>query len=166
MPALAPIIQEYIETAVAEMCPHSLLELSPAPSIGTDHSCVTLHRRHTFTDSFELADIIGIAPVDLAVVIDAPAYLDKTNVERLLAYLRNTGVRSILAVQDTHTESAGERWRIGDFLALGFRRAEGARTLSSTHQIYRYDIRDYKLTPDWLNSNHWANPEQWDKKRW
>lgn len=29
--------------------------------------------------------------------------------------------------------------------------------------IFIYDISKYKETPDWLNSDNWANPELWEK---
>jgi len=32
--------------------------------------------------------------------------------------------------------------------------------------IYQFDLYDYKRTPDWLNSQHWANPNRWEQDRW
>ena len=29
--------------------------------------------------------------------------------------------------------------------------------------FYAYNISNYKMTPDWLNSENWANPELWEK---
>ncbi|MDD3447840.1 MAG: DUF6231 family protein [Gammaproteobacteria bacterium] len=32
--------------------------------------------------------------------------------------------------------------------------------------LYGFDIATYKVTPDWLNSRYWANPELWDRYWW
>ncbi|WLP95551.1 DUF6231 family protein [Psychrobacter sp. M13] len=32
--------------------------------------------------------------------------------------------------------------------------------------IWQFNIYDYKQLPNWLNSDYWANPENWDKRRW
>ena len=29
--------------------------------------------------------------------------------------------------------------------------------------IYAYNISKYKILPDWLNSDNWANPKLWEK---
>lgn len=47
-------------------------------------------------------------------------------------------------------------------------RSLGFRALPPREAVnwYLYDIHNYKDTPDWLSPAHWANPDQWDKKRW
>lgn len=42
----------------------------------------------------------------------------------------------------------------------------GLRALKSQPGIFYHDLYDYKDTPDWLNNQYWANPENWDKYRW
>ena len=32
--------------------------------------------------------------------------------------------------------------------------------------LFKYNINDYKKTPEWLNSDNWANPEMWGKYWW
>jgi len=32
--------------------------------------------------------------------------------------------------------------------------------------LFKYNISDYKTTPDWLNADNWANPEMWGKYWW
>ena len=105
----------------------------------------------------------------LAVVIDAPGIVGGVATRQMLAYLRNVGAHGVLAVfprSPTATREPDTEWSVSDFLGLGFRRAEQAKTLASDYWVYRYNIYDYKITPDWLNSRYWANPEQWDRERW
>ncbi|RJS92067.1 DUF6231 family protein [Salinisphaera sp. Q1T1-3] len=102
---------------------------------------------------------------DLALVIDAPDTLGRQQTHELLARLRNTQAAAVVAAF-ARPETDNPSWGRGDFLALGFRQAAAARALASPYWLYRYDIQDYKLTPDWLSSRHWANPERWGKERW
>lgn len=32
--------------------------------------------------------------------------------------------------------------------------------------LWQFNLYDYKQLPPWLNSKYWANPEQWNKRRW
>lgn len=32
--------------------------------------------------------------------------------------------------------------------------------------LWQFNLYDYKRLPNWLNSKYWANPENWDKRRW
>lgn len=104
----------------------------------------------------------------LAVVIDAPQTVGHARTRRMLAYLRNVGAHGVLAAfsRAPLSEADSPDWSVADFLGLGFRRAEQATSLTSAYWVYRYNIYDYKITPDWLNSRYWANPEQWDQQRW
>lgn len=37
---------------------------------------------------------------------------------------------------------------------------------SSDIVLWQFNLYDYKRLPNWLNSDYWANPENWDKRRW
>ncbi|WP_423820950.1 DUF6231 family protein [Salinisphaera sp. SPP-AMP-43] len=111
-------------------------------------------------------DLAGCDQFDLALVLDAPKILSTIATRQLLARLRNYSAGAILTAFDIDSARQSECWSVAEFLGLGFRRVSEARQLNSHYWIYRYDIYDYKITPDWLNSRHWANPEQWDRRRW
>lgn len=51
-----------------------------------------------------------------------------------------------------------------DIVALGMTKIDLADIIG--YSIYEYDVATYKSTPDWLSSNSWANPGQWEKERW
>ena len=40
------------------------------------------------------------------------------------------------------------------------------QTALSTIVLWQFNLYDYKRLPNWLNSDYWANPENWDKRRW
>ncbi len=105
-------------------------------------------------------------PARLALVVDAPIVLPRASTQQLLGHLRNYAVGSIVAAFSKAVARRQASWATSDFLALGFRRLRPSRAIESAYWLYRYDIYDYKITPDWLNSRHWANPGEWDKRRW
>ncbi len=35
-----------------------------------------------------------------------------------------------------------------------------------TLTLWQFNLYDYKKLPNWLNSDYWANPENWGKHRW
>ncbi|AWN16946.1 DUF6231 family protein [Salinisphaera sp. LB1] len=103
---------------------------------------------------------------DLAVVLDAPTVLSRQATRELLGRLRNYAAGAIIAAFPKAESGRDNAWSTSDFLGLGFRRLPSQRAIESAYWLYRYDIFDYKITPDWLNSRYWANPEQWGKRRW
>ncbi len=44
--------------------------------------------------------------------------------------------------------------------------AQTTTELSSRVTLWQFNLYDYKQLPNWLNSDYWANPENWDKHRW
>lgn len=69
-------------------------------------------------------------------------------------------VQSLLATVRDRVGSRLILWSrqlpLSDALALGFRR------YPAVDSMFVYDLFDYKRRPDWFNSRHFANPEQWD----
>lgn len=50
--------------------------------------------------------------------------------------------------------------------SLGFHRWQSSLHAADKRTWFIFDLAHYKVTPDWLNPKHWANPELWDKYRW
>lgn len=40
------------------------------------------------------------------------------------------------------------------------------QTDSAVATLWQFNLYDYKQLPNWLNADYWANPENWDKRRW
>ena len=169
-------------TGSAMSLPHDIHEcLREQIAQHAGHRCVQFAPRHCLTDwgdlgvvNVPLDDEFDIAPehemqsepARLAIVIDAPQILSRRATEQLLGRLRNYGAGAIIAAFSIGQARQHDSWSTRDFLGLGFRRLRCAVPIESDYWLYRYAIHDYKITPDWLNSRHWANPEQWDKHRW
>ena len=105
--------------------------------------------------AFPLAEIY-----DLALITDVLEHLSASEGRTLLGQLRNAGARriAVLAAPD-------KNWRLSDFIALGFKRAEQGRA-DPVKTLYTYDIASYNHKRKWNNADHWANPHMWDKARW
>ena len=48
-------------------------------------------------------------------------------------------------------------------MSLGFQARRQIQQNNIFFVFYIYNISSYKKSPDWLNSDNWANPELWEK---
>ena len=120
--------------------------------------------------ALQYEDITGAQPdtterYDIAIVMHTLETVSPATARLLLGRLRDMLARCVVVGISTGAEST-ERWTIADFIAMGFRRSSGSRDLPNDWNVYRFDIHDYKTTPNWLSSRYWANPERWDEERW
>lgn len=98
---------------------------------------------------------------DVAVLAGDMENVAKADVTRLLARLRDLHARHIFVLLPVGGECV---WQQADLFALGFLRQDV--DAETQLQLYRFELEHYKTTPDWLNSDYWANPELFDKYRW
>jgi len=101
-------------------------------------------------------------------VFDQLEYLDKPIAYQLIAKLRDVLSEQIhiLAPISDNKIGSSSGWCHADFISLGFRLIKSYCETTPALQLFRFDMYNYKRTPDWLNSKYWANPEMWDKNRW
>lgn len=101
---------------------------------------------------------------DCVLVTETLEQLPKREAGILLSRLRDLYARYLLVAVPLGEGGRGQRsrWSERELLAYGLRRLGRYDALG----VYAFDIYDYKLTPDWLNSKYWANPEMWDKYWW
>jgi hypothetical protein len=65
-----------------------------------------------------------------------------------------------------NSEEFSSEWTLNDLIACGLHLHCSFGEDEKQIQLYRFELSDYKTTPDWLNSRFWANPELFDKYRW
>lgn len=93
---------------------------------------------------------------DLAIMIDLAPHFSANMTAAFLAALRDVHARRLLVlVSECHAI---------DLKALGFSLL--AEYPDNARRFYGFELKNYKSVPDWLNSQYWANPEMWNKKRW
>ncbi len=105
---------------------------------------------------------------DICIVANTLERMDKTRAGQLIARLRDLLTQRLFIVV-----RAGEgwpdlesNWEMADFIGFGMHLVADYEHEGRLLQMYKFDIGDYKLTPDWLNARYWAHPERWDKERW
>lgn len=152
-----------IERVLCTLRPRSLLAIgAPAQTLLADYAAAN-DCRYVALPSSDLATLSDTTRFDLAMVAPATDAAGKTRALQSIAALRDRYARHLLVVID-----AGARGIFAptDFFALGLRHVGDYGADATHHALYEYDIVDYKDTPDWLNSEHWAHPELFDKFRW
>lgn len=50
--------------------------------------------------------------------------------------------------------------------SLEFDHGDPTKSAISSATLWQFNLYDYKQLPNWLNADYWANPENWDKRRW
>jgi hypothetical protein len=104
---------------------------------------------------------------DLVVVEDLLERLDKRHGEQLLARLRDLhGGRFLLTLSSGPRSQQVSRWERNELLALGLVMAGRYADADGERQLYRFNLDDYKTTPEWFTARYWAHPERWDKEFW
>ncbi len=97
----------------------------------------------------------------LGLLWDSPTALPDADYDHLLARLRDLDCEAVYArclVQSGDTQQRSRHLRSLGFLPL--------KEYADGTALFYFDIYDYKLLPDWLNSKFWANPAMWNKARW
>lgn len=97
---------------------------------------------------------------DLAIVAQTLERLPRENAGMLLSRLRDLHSKRFLTLVHLGGESG---WSNTELIAYGMKRCG---RFPGGYALYRFNIHDYKDTPDWLNAKHWAHPERWGKARW
>ena len=152
-----------VERALQQLRPRSLL------AVGADAGAILApfaretDCRYLALPMAGLDQLANQGRFDLALVSAGAEAASAASLRHLLAALRDRYAHQLFVAvaMDARAEPAHT-----DFIALGMRHVGDYRDDATTHALYAYNIADYKSTPDWLNSQHWAHPELFDKFRW
>lgn len=105
---------------------------------------------------------------DMGIVVNTLEHMDKAGAGRLVARLRDLHTRRACIVIPVGPAWCGltSTWEPTDMIAYGMTLIGSRERDGKPVHLYGFDIAEYKERPDWLNSDHWANPDLWDKYRW
>ena len=110
---------------------------------------------------FKLESLANLEPIDLAIISEITDTLDKSQARQWLGLIRNCYAKHIIVISESHTSSQ-QGWQLADYLAMGMKHIG----TSEHYQVFSYAIENYQPKREWLNSQFWANPENFDKYRW
>lgn len=117
----------------------------------------------------ELCTAIDTLPVfDVILLADVLENLAKAEAEALIGRLRDLHSRHLFLFIRVGEDwpDVQSQWHRNDLLAHGFSLFRRYETDGLEYHLYRFELESYKATPEWLNSQYWANPELFDKYRW
>ncbi len=155
---LLPPVLHYLE----ECRPQTLLALGAGAVV-----CASAYRgahADNIVDMGVASEALPGARYDAAILIGYIEHMEKRAALALIARLRDTQAANLLVAAPTGPGRTGHtsHWAEQDFLALGMQAYQRLDCDAGAMILYRYNIRDYKQVPDWLNSNYWAHPERWE----
>ena len=115
--------------------------------------------------STSLEPLADLGRYDIAIVAETLEHIDRSLGAALIARLRDVLSRRLYIVVDV-TGTITTHWTVPELLAFGLTVDESSADDSRRWQLFSYDVSQYKLTPEWLSTKDWANPDQWGKTRW
>jgi|GEM_PF-988165 len=125
----------------------------------------------TFPDARELNADAFAHPVDFALLAGQLNLLSADVVEPTIAGLRDRYSKHLMVQLDeeprgNEDHDGQDQTRAENTLNTEDLRALGLRLVSGSRRLFQFNLDNYKHNPDWLNSRYWANPAQWNKRRW
>ncbi len=165
-----PVYADDLRKLLEQYRPRSILLLDPGgtelctPYLNAHPDCRLEHIGAHPT----MTDLPTAERYDICVVANTLERMQKVSGGQLIARLRDLLTQRLFIVVPAGDgwPDVENRWEMGDFIAFGMQLVADYDRDGRQLQMYKFDIGDYKLTPEWLNARHWAHPERWDKERW
>lgn len=133
-----------------------------------NQACEVTHITMENIDSFWQLD----ERFDVGLVINLFEHIDKITGQRILSRLRDVMCPQYclalpLATQINNSKTlAINTWQLTDLFSFALSKVASYTTETTEYGLFKYNISDYKKTPDWLNADNWANPQMWGKYWW
>jgi hypothetical protein len=103
---------------------------------------------------------------DVAIVVGLLEHFDKTKGMQILSRLRDVLSPQYCICLPLNSTGDASQWQLTDLFSFAFSKVASYRQDGVEYGLFKYNINDYKKTPDWLNSDNWANPQMWGKFWW
>jgi hypothetical protein len=103
---------------------------------------------------------------DVAIVVDLFEHIDKGLAMQVLSRLRDVSCPQYCICLPLSQQQSDSEWHLIDLFSFALSKVASYKQGGIEYGLFKYNIRDYKKTPDWLNSDNWANPQMWGKYWW
>lgn len=103
---------------------------------------------------------------DVAIVAKLFEHLDKQTGAQVLSRLRDVLSAQYCICLPISAAADSEHWHITELFGFALSKVSSYASDNTEYGLFKYNITDYKKTPDWLNADNWANPEMWGKYWW
>ena len=104
---------------------------------------------------------------DVAIAVNLFEHLEKAKGMQVLSRLRDVLSPQYCIALPTSKTTSNTDWHLTDLFSFALSKVtEYSQTDGTNIGLFKYNISDYKKTPDWLNADNWANPQMWGKYWW
>jgi len=103
---------------------------------------------------------------DVAIAVNLFEHLDKTKGMRVLSRLRDVLSPQYCICLPIAKPGDKTGWQLTDLFSFALAKVASYPLAEQEIGLFKYNINDYKKTPDWLNADNWANPDLWGKYWW
>lgn len=103
---------------------------------------------------------------DVAIAINWFEHFDKRTGEQVLAKLRDVLSSQYCICLPMQAEVGDNGWHLTDLFSFALSKVASYQVNDLEYGLFKYNINDYKKTPDWLNADNWSNPKMWGKYWW
>ncbi len=103
---------------------------------------------------------------DVAIAVDLFEHLDKAKGMQVLSRLRDVLSAQYCICLPLDKGINSTKWQLTDLFSFALSKVMSYPKGDIEYALFKYNINDYKKTPDWLNSDNWANPKMWGKYWW
>jgi len=114
---------------------------------------------------------------DVGLIVNLFEHIGKVKGQQILSRMRDVLCSQYclcLPLRPSNTTSDGGKtdserrseWELADLFSFALSKVASYESDAVEYGLFKYNINDYKNTPDWLNADNWANPKMWEKYRW
>jgi len=161
-----------IETLINVAQPKRILLLGDCDAAFLDNYC---QQKALLTQSCEVVQVSHqevkklwepIGAFDVAIAANLFEHIDKTQGMQVLSRLRDVLSPQYCVCLPIVKQNDSDGWQLTELFSFALSRVASYEHQGKELGLFKYNINDYKKTPDWLNADNWANPELWGKYWW
>ena len=161
-----------IETLVNSAQPRRILLLGNVDPAFLDDYCQqkALLNQACEVTHISVADIDQIWQLqerfDVGLVLNLFEHINTNLGNRVLARLRDVLTSQYCVALPLSHQQTDSKWQLTDLFSFALSKVASYDADQPKLTLFKYNIEDYKKTPDWLNADNWANPQLWGKYWW
>ncbi len=109
---------------------------------------------------------------DVGLALNLFEHIDKNIGQQVLSRLRDVLTPQYcvaLPLLNAGAAANSNAWQLTDLFSFALSKVNTYQESGADNEdlaLFKYNIEDYKKTPDWLNADNWANPQLWGKYWW
>ena len=104
---------------------------------------------------------------DVAIVVNLFEHIDKNKGMQVLSRLRDVLSPQYCIALPLSPDTNTNDWHLTDLFSFALSKVASYKQENGREiGLFKYNLNDYKKTPDWLNADNWANPQMWGKYWW